>query len=444
MADDGFSAKTFGPDPAATSKTNNYSGSNGSNPPNQHGVLWPQLTAVAYQGLAGEVVAALSPHTESDPIALLLQFITCFGNAIGRAPYYLVESSRHFPNIFVLLVGDTSKSRKGTAADRVRLIFDTADSNWNADCVTGGMSSGEGVIWAIRDPIFMMKRGILELSDPGIADKRLMLDEREFFQALTVMKRQGNTLSRIIRDAWDCRPVIRTLTKNSPAKVTDPYISIIGHITAFELQESLDHTSMANAYANRFLFGCVRRSKALPHGGQPPNEAVTELGNKTAKALEAARMHASVEMEGAAMQLWENVYASLSAATPGLLGAIASRAEAQTIRLALLYALLDGSSMIGREHLEAALALWAYCNDSARYIFGDLLGNTVADEILRALRAAGTNGMTRREMRDLFQRNRTADEIGKALGLLLAAGKARFTRTAARRGPWMTETWFAS
>jgi hypothetical protein len=164
MGDDGFSAKTFAPQDS-TPKTN---GSGGTHHGADH---WPQLTAVAYQGLAGEVVAALSPHTESDPIALLLQYITCFGNAVGRAPYYLVESSRHFPNIFVLLVGDTSKSRKGTAADRVRHIFDIADSNWNADCVTGGMSSGEGILWAVRDPIFVMKKGILELSDPGIADK---------------------------------------------------------------------------------------------------------------------------------------------------------------------------------------------------------------------------------------------------------------------------------
>lgn len=88
--------------------------------------------------------------------------------------------------------------------------------------------------------------------------------------------------------------------------------------------------------------------------------------------------------------------------------------------------------------------MWTYCDSSARYIFGDLLGNTVADEILRALRIAGANGMTRRDIRDLFQRNRSADEIGKALGLLLAAGKVRFTRTSARRGPWVTETWFAA
>ena len=441
MADGGFSAKAFGPDPAATGTTKSYSGGNGTNPPNQHGVLWPRLAAVAYQGLAGEVVAAISPYTESDPIALLLQYMTAFGNAVGRGPYYLVEDNQHFANMFALLVGATSKSRKGTAADRVRYIFNVADPNWNQHCAIGGMSSGEGVIWAIRDPIFVMKNGILELSDPGIADKRLMLDEREFFQALAVMKRQGNTLSRVIRDAWDCRPVMRTLTKNSPAKATDAYISIIGHITAFELQECLDHTSMANGYANRFLFACVHRSKKLPHGGRLPKDVATTIGNKTTKALEAARTYTELGMDLAALQLWENVYPSLSEEAPGLLGAITSRAEAQTIRLALIYALLDGSSAIGRPHLEAALALWAYCNDSARYIFGSLLGDPTADVILRALRDRRQAGLSRTELHELFGRNRRVEEIDRALAALVSQRLVASTRMETGGRP--SERWVA-
>src|SRR5262245_6817875 len=44
--------------------------------------LWPEQPAgEAYYGLAGEVVEALKPQTESDPIALLAQFLLAFGNA---------------------------------------------------------------------------------------------------------------------------------------------------------------------------------------------------------------------------------------------------------------------------------------------------------------------------------------------------------------------------
>ena len=66
--------------------------------------------------------------------------------------------------------------------------------------------------------------------------------------------------------------------------------------------------------------------------------------------------------------------------------------------------------------LVAALAVWEYCEASARFIFGSALGDPVADEILRALRVA--DGMTRTEIRDLFKRNKTAERIGAALELL--------------------------
>src|SRR4029077_4764239 len=117
---------------------------------------WPVIEAAAFHGLAGEVVARLSPHTESDPAALLLQYLVSFGNAVGRQPYYLVEQDRHFTNLFAILVGQTSKSRKGTSAGRIRAIFDIADPDWTRERVLGGMSSGEGVISAVRDPIYAM------------------------------------------------------------------------------------------------------------------------------------------------------------------------------------------------------------------------------------------------------------------------------------------------
>lgn len=62
--------------------------------------------------------------------------------------------------------------------------------------------------------------------------------------------------------------VLETMTKNEPVKATNPFFSIVGHITADELKESLDRTEMANGYANRFLFAYVHRSQLLPLGGK--------------------------------------------------------------------------------------------------------------------------------------------------------------------------------
>lgn len=146
---------------------------------------------------------------------------------------------------------------------------------------------------------------------------------------------------------------------------------------------TLTRTDSANGFANRFLFAMIRRSKLLPFGGNLADADLQHLGERLKVAIDRAKEIGRVQMTPAARRLWENVYTALSEGQPGLVGAITARAEAQTVRLALLYALLDGKSEIDAPHLNAALALWEFCEASAIYIFGDALGDPIADDILR-------------------------------------------------------------
>ena len=145
-------------------------------------------------------------------------------------------------------------------------------------------------------------------------------------------------------------------------------------------------------------------------------------------------------MTDAAAKAWAEAYAELSADRPGLLGAVTARAEAQVIRLSLIFALLDSKDQIDTVHLEAAMAVWAYCDQSAHLIFGDSLGDPVADDILIALRR-NAGGMTRTDINNLFGRHRTSDQIGAALALLLNLGRASFENRQTAGRP--VETWFA-
>jgi hypothetical protein len=124
-----------------------------------------------------------------------------------------------------------------------------------------------------------------------------------------------------------------------------------------------------------------------------------------------------------------------------LVGAITARAEAQTIRLALIYALLDCKDEIDVVHLRAGIAVWEYCEASAVRIFGNALGDPVADKILNALRQAGDTGMTRTAIRDLFNRHQNEGRITQALELLESVGRARMEMHSTNGRS--TETWFA-
>ncbi|MDQ3960791.1 MAG: YfjI family protein [Pseudomonadota bacterium] len=364
---------------------------------NQEASTWPDpLSKLAYHGLAGDIVRIIAPHSEAASEAILIQTLTAFGNIIGRGPFYLVEGDKHPTNLFCVLVGETAKGRKGTSWGRALQVFSLIDDPWARDRIESGLSSGEGLIWAVRDPITRREKTgkgkgadyeEVEI-DPGVLDKRLMVLEPEFAGVLRVLAREGNILSRVIRDAWD-RGNLATMTKNSPARATGALVSIVGHITTDELRRYLDRTEAGNGFANRFIYLCVRRSKCLPEGGTLSEDDLRPLAQRMTKAIGHARSVVRIQFNEAARLQWHAVYPELSQGMPGLFGAVTSRAEAQVIRLALIYALLDLCTEIRPEHLKAAIALWEYAEGSARYIFGSALGDPLADEIYRALRAAG-------------------------------------------------------
>ena len=383
---------------------------------------WPApLGDAAYYGLCGDLVRRLEPHTESDPAALLLQVIVAFGNVMGRHAYFPVEADRHYLNLYGLLVGETSRGRKGTSWGHVRRLFRSVDEVWASDHLVDGLSSGEGLIWHLRDPL----DGERETADPGTVDKRMLVTETEFAKPLRVIGREGNTLSAVIRQAWDTGD-LRVLTKHSPAKATGAHLSVLGHITAQELKRYLTVTEAGNGFGNRFLIACVRRSKLLPEGGRLHQEDFASLVTRLRDAVDRVRDGGELRRDDDARQLWAATYPTLTADRPGLYGAMTGRAEAQVTRLSCLVALADMSSVVRVEHLRAALELWRYCQESARYLFGDALGDSVADQLRAAVRRAGPQGLTRSEvLRGVFSKNRSAAELEAAMQRLEGYGLAR-------------------
>jgi hypothetical protein len=223
-------------------------------PPLPQAPPWPDpLAEEAFHGLPGKIVRALEPASEADPVALLVQLLVAFGNAAGKSAHFTVESDRHHANEFVVLVGKTSKARKGTSWGRIESLMREAEEQWAAERVQTGLSSGEGLIWAVRDPITRRERvkdrGAVRdedvEADPGVSDKRRLVVEPEFANVLKQTERQGNTRSAVLRVAWDGRD-LRSMTTNNPARATGAHASLIGHIPATELQRYLTLTELAN------------------------------------------------------------------------------------------------------------------------------------------------------------------------------------------------------
>ncbi|MFL5883101.1 MAG: DUF3987 domain-containing protein [Actinomycetota bacterium] len=380
---------------------------------------WPAPPAPAvYHELLGEIVTRIAPHTEADPVAILTQLLVAFGAAVGRGAFFEVEATRHHPNQFMLLVGDSSKARKGSSWDHVRRLIAQVDPTIQQRILTG-LSSGEGLIWAVRDPT---------TQDPGIPDQRLLVIEPEFASVLKASAREISTLSPTLRSAWDGRP-LAILTRTSPARATSAHIALIGHITQHELRRHITQTDLANGYLNRILLIACRRQRLLPEGGHHDPLAGTGLTRQLAATLKHARTAGQLRLDPDARERWHDAYRQLARPLPGVLGQITARAEAHTIRLALLYALADGKRHIGPHHLDAALAIHDYAARSAGWALQGATGQPLAEQIHAALRDSPA-GLTRSQISHALKHNQPAGQIDHALHALQAAGRATVTQIA--------------
>jgi protein gp37 len=269
---------------------------------------WPVLLPAALYGLPGDVVRTIEPRSEADPTAILIQTLAAIGNLLGPGPYCSVESTRHALNIYTLFIGESSRARKGTSWDHIMRLCSRVDGLWAQERVTSGLSSAEGLISKVQD------------TDPP-SDRRLLVVQSEFASVLKIMRRAGNTLSPLLRAAWD-NGNLRTLVKSNPLKATNAHISIIGHITSPELLRNLSD-GLTNGFANRLLWCCIKRSKFLPEGGSVPEAEIASLSRRLRVVLEWAWSGGNFELrrDNAARDLWAAVYPSLSACVPGSLGA---------------------------------------------------------------------------------------------------------------------------
>jgi hypothetical protein len=319
---------------------------------------WPAPPDRAvYHELPGEIVDRIAAHTESDPVAILTQLLVSFGAAVGHGAWFQIEATRHHPNEYMCLTGDTARARKGTAWDHVRRLITTIDPTLAPRILTG-LSSGEGVIWSVRDPAGQ---------DPGHSDQRLLVIEPEFASTLRAASREMSTLSPTLRSGWDGRP-LAILTRTAPARSSEAHIAIIGHITQPELRRHTTSLELANGFMNRVLIIACRRQQLLPEGGNPDPLAGTGLDRLLTAALKQARTAGQIRLDPDARELWHHAYRRLAAEPADqIVAQITARAEAHVIRLALIYALLDTQRQITTAHLTAALALHGYAARSAAW-----------------------------------------------------------------------------
>jgi len=366
--------------------------------------FWPSLDGDALHGLLGEIVGTIEPETEADSAGILVSLLTSFGNSVGNGPRLPVGAGVHHSNLFTCLVGDTA-SGKGQAWSIASRIMKRADPEWYRECLARGLSSGEGFVERLNDP---------DSDDPFSVPplKRLLCLQSEFARPITAMRREGNTLSPILRSAWDCEPLEVMTRGKSKLRASNAFVSVLAQITPDELRKILTNSvEVVNGFANRFLWCLVRCQRLLPHGG---NVAVLDaFDDRLRIALEKAKTIRDMRRSTEADRLWETVYPELKRSRKGAYGRTVDRACPQVVRLSMIYALADGLPTIESDHLKAALAVWNYCDESARILFGEdeNEGDSVSAKILEVLQEGPKTKTEIRQRLSSSARSRYSDVL---------------------------------
>jgi Protein of unknown function (DUF3987) len=333
--------------------------------------LRPELDPAALHGLPGEVAVTLAASSGADPAAVLMTFLAMAGNASGPQPHAWFGGAQHPGRLFVVLVGDAATGRKGTALGAVEALFAEADPQWADERVLHGLQSAEAMIDNVAD---------------GRGDCRLLIAESEFARLVTTMARSG-TFSAQLRNAWDGRALQRTGVRRSQ-KASRAHVSLLGMITPEELLRHHHRLSQAGGLESRILYAYAAPAAEVSPFAEPP--ASSELAARVEAVLESSReavmSHADpvsryllavrgiqprvrVPVAPEVAQGWSRrVKPRLPVPGEGMAG-LHSRAEAQVIRLAGIYAICDLAAEIGPEHVEAAVAAWSYCARSAEVVF---------------------------------------------------------------------------
>ena len=381
----------------------------------------------AYYGPLGEIAKRYRDHIPINLLAFYSMLLTAVGSLIGRRVAHSYYRDRHFCILFNTIVGRTGCG-KGTSLNIVRSVIEEIDPTCT-EREGVDAASGPGVIELVRDASKRVE-GKRVIEDDGVSDKRALIVLEEMEVLFTAIDRKGSTLEKVLNLAYDGR-TLQTAAR-AKQKATNPHISFIGQITPEPFREIVSRGhGRSNGFFNRFLTVCATKERSRPHGADLPNVSdlvelirrrLADLGDPLTATPKEIPWHTSTR------DAWAAFVAAVEGDHPFLngLGGMSARLLPNTVRVAMLLAVIDGSDFIMPQHLRAAKAFCLQCIDSSRTFFTKNGGPKTQSVRLgdRILAGIGDEPVTITQIHDvLHKKGYNAETLRAALAALVCSGQ---------------------
>lgn len=373
-----------------------------------------ELPDFVFDNPIGEYVLANAPHTEADRDSVYLQAMELFANYVGKAPRFRLNNTLIYANGFLAVVGTTALGRKGTAYnDALELFLETGGvhSLYTKERIRQGVSTGEGLVEFVKD-------------GGTNFDGRMMVYAPEFNRMLSCMRREDNTLSAVLREAYD-GGVLAVTTRANPIVAASAHVSVITHTTADEFSRMVLPVDFTNGMLNRYSFLWAADGAVRPSPGRVSELAVT----KARTAIEAAKnwvdgagpLGLDMSWSYAAEEFWSRYYVDTRKPSGNnLQDTLTARAPANIIKHAMRHAILDRSETVELRHLEVAIALWNRFEQSTKRLLAYRSGGSAdKQKLLQAI--LDGNGLSMTQCFAIL-RDREVDDVRGYVEAMLAEG----------------------
>ena len=381
----------------------------------------------AYYGLVGDTVKTLGKYTQAGYENVMLSLVAQAGNMMGRSPHTMVGADRHGTNIYAVVVGETATGSKGQGLRIEKAFFNQIAPGFaENNVISASARSGEGLL-----DLF---------ADETQTDKRVFMTEEEYSTLLSVQKIQGNRhIVDYMKVLWDGINYSK-LTVGNRVDLKDVHYSYLAHITPYAFRSLLAEDEIKNGFINRF-FVCwtqMRKVVANPDVIDWEGKELKELITEWKAAMKEAESIGQIVRSEEADEMWEEAYVDSLLQQMGSNTAdkdILARSNPNKLRLANIYAALDGTHIMTEEHIRAASSLWAYCETSVLREFGkaDIDIDPDMKKIMELLKSKSTNefekekGISLTEIQRQFKNRSTKEyaEIKRKLEIMVAKNKFR-------------------
>lgn len=295
-----------------------------------------------------------SPVTEAPEIYHVFVSMALVAAVCSRGVSLNIGASKLFPNLWILLVGPSSRLRKTTA---IRV-----GSNLLLQCDEDAIFPNEFTSEALLELLQEKPEGLFCWSEFGGVLEQF---NRSYMAGTKEM----------LTDLFDCPPLHKRKLKSGEVKITSPCISILSASTIEWLQSKIKENDVMSGFLARFLYVVADSpSKILPF---PPPSDEGRAQELVQKLKSMAAIKGNMPLSQAALDMYEDWYREQRApveAEPGndRIAPFMSRLESYVLKFAMIYQLAeDGRLEVHEQNMQLALHLTRLLQLNVRCLFDD-------------------------------------------------------------------------